>query len=90
MDQHTGGKWLIHGTKRRKDNQLQTRNSPVEHPCRMSKHDMKESEGDDPILKGNVQGRKHQGDAHLQNQNYLVSESLNVLFKIKVMAQKSQ
>ena len=20
--QHTGGKWLIHGTKRRKDNQL--------------------------------------------------------------------
>ena len=24
MDQHTGGKWLIHGTKRRKDNQLQS------------------------------------------------------------------
>ena len=22
--QHTGGKWLIHGTKRRKDNQLQS------------------------------------------------------------------
>ena len=22
MDQHTGGKWLIYGTKRRKDNQL--------------------------------------------------------------------
>ena len=22
LDQHTGGKWLIHGTKRRKDNQL--------------------------------------------------------------------
>ena len=22
VDQHTGGKWLIHGTKRRKDNQL--------------------------------------------------------------------
>ena len=21
-DQHTGGKWLTHGTKRRKDNQL--------------------------------------------------------------------
>ena len=20
LDQHTGGKWLIHGTKRRKDN----------------------------------------------------------------------
>ena len=22
VDQNTGGKWLIHGTKRRKDNQL--------------------------------------------------------------------
>ena len=32
VDQHTGGKWLIHGTKRRKNNQLQ---SP-ELPCRTS------------------------------------------------------
>ena len=24
VDRHTGGKWLIHGTKRRKDNQLQS------------------------------------------------------------------
>ena len=32
MDQYTGGKWLIHGIKRRKDNQLQ---SP-ELPCRIS------------------------------------------------------
>ena len=24
IDQHTGGKWLIHGTKRHKDNQLQS------------------------------------------------------------------
>ena len=23
VNQHTGGKWLIHGTKRHKDNQLQ-------------------------------------------------------------------
>ena len=30
VDQHTGGKGLIHGTKRRKDNQLQSWNSPVE------------------------------------------------------------
>ena len=28
MDQHTGGKWLIHGTKRRKDNQLQSLELP--------------------------------------------------------------
>ena len=30
-DQHTGGKWLIHGTKRHKDNQLQS----LELPCRI-------------------------------------------------------
>ena len=29
MDQHAGGKWLIHGTKRHKDNQLQS----LELPC---------------------------------------------------------
>ena len=32
VDQHTGSKWLIHGTKRRKDNQLQS----LELPCRLS------------------------------------------------------
>ena len=32
VDQNTGGKWLIHGTKHRKDNQLQS----LELPCRMS------------------------------------------------------
>ena len=32
VDQHAGGKWLIHGTKRRKDNQLQS----LELPCRIS------------------------------------------------------
>ena len=32
VDQHTGGKWLIHGTKPRKDNQLQI----LELPCGIS------------------------------------------------------
>ena len=32
VDQHTEGKWLIHGTKRHKDNQLQS----LELPCRIS------------------------------------------------------
>ena len=41
MDQHTGGKWLIHCTKRRKDNQLQAWNSPVEYPSRECKHAIK-------------------------------------------------
>ena len=31
-DQHTGGKWLIHGTKRHKDNQFRR----LELPCRIS------------------------------------------------------
>ena len=31
VEQHTGGKWLILGTKRRKDNQLQS----LEPPCRI-------------------------------------------------------
>ena len=32
VDQHTGGKWLIHDIKRRDDNQLQS----LELPCRIS------------------------------------------------------
>ena len=32
-DQHAGGTWLIHDTKRRKDNQLQS----LKLPCRISK-----------------------------------------------------
>ena len=32
VDQYTGGKWLIHGTKRRKDNQLQR----LDLPCIIS------------------------------------------------------
>ena len=32
VDQHTGGKWLIHGTKRHKDIQLQS----LDLPCRVS------------------------------------------------------
>ena len=32
VDQHTGGKWLIHNTKRSKDNQLQS----LELLCRIS------------------------------------------------------
>ena len=33
LEQHAGGKWLIHDTKRRKDNQLQS----LKLPCRISK-----------------------------------------------------
>ena len=33
VEQHARGKWLIHDTKRRKDNQLQS----LKLPCRISK-----------------------------------------------------
>ena len=33
VDQQAGGKWLIHDTKRHKDNQLQS----LKLPCRISK-----------------------------------------------------
>ena len=51
VDQHTGGKWLIHRTKRRKDNQFQS----LELPCRIY---IKESKGNmfNPIFK-----EKHPG-----------------------------
>ena len=29
VDQHSGGKWLIHDTKRRKDNQLPSRHQAI-------------------------------------------------------------
>ena len=55
-------------------------NSPVEYPSRKCNLDTKESEGNmfNLIFKDNVQGRNIQGVVHLQNQNCLVTESLNV------------
>ena len=63
VDQHTGGKLWIHGTKRHKNNQLQSMELPVEYPSRECKHDIKESKGNmfNPIFKENVQWQKHPG-----------------------------
>ena len=49
-DQHIRGKWLIHGTKRQKGNQLQ---SPVENLSGEWNQDIKESEGN---IQSNIQG----------------------------------
>ena len=64
VDQHIGGKWLVHGTNRHKDNQLQSLDSPVEYPSRECKYNIKESKGDmfNSIVKENVQRRKHPGN----------------------------
>ena len=45
VDQHAGGKWLIHDTKRRKDNQLQSPNPPAEYPSLVARWDIKGSDG---------------------------------------------
>ena len=36
VDQHTGGKWLIHGTKRHKDTQLQSLELPCSRECKQT------------------------------------------------------
>ena len=63
MAQHTEGKWLIYGTKRRKDNQLQNLElSPVEYPSRApTSHKGVQCNMFNPIFKENVQGREHPG-----------------------------
>ena len=44
VDQHTGGKWSIHGTK---CNKLQNPvYSPVDYPSKGCKHDIEKSDGD--------------------------------------------
>ena len=45
VDQHAGGKWLIHDTKRRKDNQLQSLKPPAKYPNWVARCDIKGSDG---------------------------------------------
>ena len=62
VDQHRGGKWLIHGTKRRKDQSIaKPATSPVEYPSKECKHAIKESKENmfEWIFKDNVKGQKH-------------------------------
>ena len=82
VDQHTGGKWLIHGTKVARTISCKAWSSPVEYPSRECKHGIKESKGNmfNPIFKKNVQGRKHPGGVvHLQNQSCLCKEIFSAL-----------
>ena len=45
MDQHTGGKWLIHGTKHHKVSQLQTLKLTMKNILVEKKNDIKEPDG---------------------------------------------
>ena len=81
VDQHAGGKWLIHDTKCRKDNHLQSR----KRPCRISKLssyrcDIKGSDSTmlNPIFWKKVQGQKHPGRWGIVEHQI---PSIKVLFK---------
>ena len=76
-DQHTGGQWLIHDTKRPKDNQLQRLKLPLDYPNWVSICDIKESHGTmlNPTFWKKVHGKKNiLRGGRLQNAKYLVSK----------------
>ena len=80
VDQHTRAKWLIHGTKNHKDNQLQS----LEIPCRIAYLENLNMTQRSPkpvtsfqsniYSKGMSRDRNNQGGAHLQNHNDLVQK----------------
>ena len=61
LDQHAGGKWLIHDTKRRKAISCIAWNSPAGYPSRVARCDIKGSDGTmlNPIFWKKVHGQKH-------------------------------
>ena len=83
--QHTGGKWLIHGTKHRKTISCKAWNSPVKYSGRKSKHDIKQSESNkfNPIFKGKVQVWKHPGRCAITESELLSHKSQHVVQKKK-------
>ena len=60
VDQHAGGKCLIHDTKLRKDISCKAWNSPAEYPSWVGRCDIKGSDGTmlNPIFWKKVQGQK--------------------------------
>ena len=63
VDQHAGGKWLIHDTKRPKKISCKAWNSPAEYPSWVARYDIEGSDGImlNPIYWKKVQGQKHPG-----------------------------
>ena len=76
VGKHTGRKWLIHDTKRHKDNKLQSLKSPVEYPMWVPWCDIKGSDGSmlNPIFWYKVQGQNTLWSERLQNAKYLESK----------------
>ena len=87
VDQHAGGKWLIHDTKRRKDNQLQSLKLPAEYPSWVARCDIKGSVSTvlNLIFSKEVQGQKHPGRWGIVEHQI---HSVKVLFKTNTKGHK--
>ena len=87
VDQHAGGKWLIHDTKCRKDNQLQSLISPAEHPSWVARCDINGSVSTvlNPIFWKKVQGQKRPGRWGIVEHQI---PSIKVLFKTNTKGHK--
>ena len=81
VDQHAGGKWLIHDTKRRAMTiSCKAWNSPAEYPSWVARCDIKGSVSTmlNPIFSKKVQGQKHPGRWGIVEHQI---PSIKVLFK---------
>ena len=87
VDQHAGGKWLIHDTNATKTISYKAWNSPEEYPSRVARCDIKGSDGTmlNPIFWKKVQGQKHPGRWGIVEHQI---PSIKVLFKTNTKSHK--
>ena len=87
VDQHAGGKWLIHENKHRKDISFKIWNSPAEYPSWVAGCDIQGSDGTmlNPIFCKKVQGQKHPGRWEIVDHQI---PSIKVLFKTNAKSYK--
>ena len=87
VDQHAGGKWLIHDTKRRRTISCKAWNSPAEYPSWVVRCDIKGSVCTvlNPIFSKKVQGQKHPGRWGIVEHQI---SSIKMLFKTNTKSNK--
>ena len=89
VDQHTGGKWLIHDTKRRKKRTISCKawKSPAEYPSWVARYDKKGSASTvlNPIFWKKVLRQKHPGRWGIVEHQI---SSIKVLFKTDTKGHK--
>ena len=87
VDQHSGGKWLIHDTKVATTISCKAWNSPAEYPSWVARCDIKASDGTmvNPTLWKKVQGQKHPGRWGIVEHQI---PSIKVMFKTNAESHK--